>query len=37
MIYMLKPFIFTAVSVTSFQRDRAVFSVNTLFNSDPKG
>ena len=38
MIYMIKPFIFTAVSVTSFQRGRAVLSVNTsLFNSDSKG
>ena len=35
---MIKPFIFTAVSVTSFQRGRAVLSVNTsLFNSDSKG
>lgn len=38
MISMIKPFIFTAVSVPSFQKERVVFSVNTsLFNSDPKG
>lgn len=28
-IYMTKPFIFTAIWVTSFQRDKAIFPVNT--------
>lgn len=37
MIYMIKPFIFAATSVTSSQRDKAVLLVNTsLFNSDLK-
>lgn len=36
MIYMIKPFIFTAVSGSSFQRDKAVLSVSTS-TSDPKG
>lgn len=36
MIYMIKPFIFTAVSGSSFQRDKAVLSVSTS-TSYPKG